>query len=186
MEDETAAGPPVRATAADRADAPVRLTIRDVLALDLVTLWGPEVVAGAGNLDRPVRWLHVAEARDVAVMLTGGEVVLTTGLLLAEDEEAQVEYIEAMHRADVAAVVLGLGRAFRSTPPALRRAAQRRDLPLIILHRPAPFSRLTEEVHSRLVHGRYAALDLSDRIRSSLGALNLAGASLQRLLDEIA
>jgi PucR family transcriptional regulator, purine catabolism regulatory protein len=163
-----------------------RLTVRDVLDLDLMTTWGPEVVAGADQLGRPVRWLHVAEARDVAVMLTGGEMVLTTGLLLADDERAQVEYIEAMHRADVSAVVLGLGRAFRTTPPALRRAAERRGLPLIVLHRPAPFARLTEEVHARLVHGRFAALDLSDRIRSSLGALNLAGASLQRLLDEIA
>ena len=166
--------------------AGTRLTVRDVLDLDLVTTWGPEVVAGAGQLGRPVRWLHVAEARDVAVMLTGGEMVLTTGLLLADDEQAQVEYIEAMYRADVSAVVLGLGRAFRTTPPALRRAAERRGLPLIVLHRPAPFARLTEEVHARLVHGRFAALDLSDRIRSSLGALNLAGASLQQLLDEIA
>jgi purine catabolism regulator len=170
----------------DRADGPVRLTVRDILALDLVTVWGPEVVAGAGNLDRPVRWLHVAEARDVAVMLAGGEMVLTTGLLLADDEQAQADYVESMHRADVAAIVLGLGRAFRTTPPALRKAARRRDLPLIVLHRPAPFSRLTEEVHSRLVHGRFAALDLSDQIRSSLSALNLAGASLQQLLDEIA
>lgn len=59
-------------------------------------------------------------------------------------------------------------------------------MPLIVLHRPAPFARLTEEVHSRLVHGRFAALDLSDRIRSSLSVLNLAGASLQQLLDETA
>jgi len=181
MTDGTGAG-----SADARADAPVRLTIRDILALDLVAAFGPEVVAGAGNLDRPVRWLHVAEARDVAVMLAGGEMVLTTGLLLAEDEQAQVDYVEAMHRADVAAVVLGLGRAFRTTPPALRRAARRLELPLIVLHRPAPFARLTEDVHSRLVHGRFAALDLSDQIRSSLSAMNLSGAGLQQLLDEIA
>src|SRR3954469_10791365 len=100
-----------------------RLTVRDVLDLDLVTTWGPEIVAGAAYLDRPVRWLHVAEAADVAVMLTGGEMVLTTGLLLADDEQVQTEYIESMRRADVAAVVLGLGRAFRTTPEAMRRAA---------------------------------------------------------------
>ena len=166
-------------------DSGARLTVRDVLSLDLVSAWEPEVAAGTASLDRPVRWLHVAEALDVGVMLVGGEMVLTTGLLLG-DERDQVEYIESMHRADVSAVVLGLGRAFRTTPPALRRAAERRRMPLIVLHRPAPFARLTEEVHSRLVHGRFAALDLSDRIRSSLGVLNLAGASLQRLLDEIA
>src|SRR2546422_619203 len=84
--------------------AAARLTVRDILGLDLVATWGPEVVAGAAHLDRPVRWLHVAEAADVAVMLTGGEMVLTTGLLLAGDERVQTDYMESMRRADVAAV----------------------------------------------------------------------------------
>ncbi|MEV5703846.1 PucR family transcriptional regulator [Actinoallomurus sp. NPDC052274] len=163
-----------------------RLTVRDVLGLDLVTTWGPEVVAGAAHLDRPVRWLHVAEATDVAVMLAGGEMVLTTGLLLAGNDQAQADYIESMRRVDVAAVVLGLGRAFRTTPEPMRRAAERCGVPLIVLHRPAPFVRMTEEVHSRLLYGRFAALNLSDNIRSSLTALNLSGATLQQLLDEIA
>ncbi|GGO95673.1 PucR family transcriptional regulator [Wenjunlia tyrosinilytica] len=163
-----------------------RLTVREVLDLDVVAPWGAEVVAGAAGLDRPVRWLHVAEAADVGVMLTGGEIVLTTGILLAGDERAQIEYVESMQRADVAAMVLGLGRAFRTTPEPMRRAAERCGVPMIVLHRPAPFARLTEEVHSRLVHGRFAALNLSERIRSSLTALNLSGATLQQLLDEIA
>ena len=163
-----------------------RLTVRDVLGLDLIASFGPEVVAGAAGLDRPVRWVHVAEALDVGVMLSGGEMVLTTGLLLADDPKAQTAYMESMHGADVAAVVLGLGRAFATTPPALRRAAEQRGLPLIVLHRPAPFAKFTEEVHARLLNERFAAVDLSDRLRSALAALNLSGASLQRLLDEIA
>jgi len=163
-----------------------RLTVRDVLGLDLIASFGPEVVAGASGLDRPVRWVHVAEALDVGVMLSGGEMVLTTGLLLADDPKAQTAYMESMHGADVAAVVLGLGRAFATTPPVLRRAAEQRGMPLIVLHRPAPFAKFTEEVHARLLNERFAAVDLSDRLRSALAALNLSGASLQRLLDEIA
>ncbi|BFV55293.1 PucR family transcriptional regulator [Kitasatospora sp. CMC57] len=163
-----------------------RLTVRDVLALELVAQWDPEVAACAEGLDRPVRWLHVAEASDVAVMLTGGELVLTTGVLLAGDERAQVEYVESMRRADVAAVLLGLGRAFRRTPEAMRRAAERTGVPLVVLRRPAPFARLTEEVHARLLHGRFAALDQAERMGTALTALNLAGVPLHRLLEEIA
>ena len=163
-----------------------RLTVRDVLELAPVASFGPEVVAGASGLDRPVRWVHVAEAADVAVMLSGGEIVLTTGLLLADDPKAQAAYMESMHVADVAAVVLGLGRAFATTPHAMRRAAEQRGVPLIVLHRPAPFAKFTEEVHARLLNNRFAAVELSDRLRSSLAALNLSGASLQRLLDEVA
>ncbi|MYR47512.1 PucR family transcriptional regulator, partial [Streptomyces sp. SID5910] len=38
------------------------LSVRQVLALERVLAGQPEVVAGAGLLDRPVRWVHVAEA----------------------------------------------------------------------------------------------------------------------------
>lgn len=168
------------------AESGTRLTVRDVLGLGLIASFGPEVVAGAAGLDRPVRWVHVAEAPDVAVMLSGGEIVLTTGLLLVDNPKAQSAYMESMHVADVAAVVLGLGRAFATTPRAMHRVAEQRGVPLIVLHRPAPFAKFTEEVHARLLNDRFAVVDLSDRLRSALAALNLSGASLQRLLDEVA
>lgn len=100
------------------------LSVRQVLALERVLAGEPEVVAGAGRLDRPVRWVHVAEAADVGVMLSGGEMVLTTGVLLAGDEHKQTEYVRSLHRAEASAVVLGLGRAF---PPRRRRCGGRRN-----------------------------------------------------------
>ncbi|MGV9248853.1 PucR family transcriptional regulator [Streptomyces sp. NPDC003710] len=162
------------------------LSVRQVLTLDRVLAGEPEVVAGAGHLDRPVRWVHVAEAPDVGVMLSGGEMVLTTGVLLAGDAEKQAEYIRSLHRAEAAAVVLGLGRAFPTPPDVMRRAAERCGLPLVVLHRPFPFAELTEEVQSRLVRRKFAAVSLSESVRTALTGLITAGAPLQRLLDEIA
>lgn len=162
------------------------LSVRQVLTLERVLAGEPEVVAGAAQLDRPVRWVHVAEAPDVGVMLTGGEMVLTTGVLLAGDEEKQAEYIRSLHRAEAAAVVLGLGRAFPSPPEVMRRAAERCGLPMVVLHRPFPFAELTEEVQSRLVRRKFAAVSLSESVRTALTGLITAGAPLQRLLDEIA
>ncbi|MEU8587621.1 PucR family transcriptional regulator [Streptomyces sp. NPDC048664] len=162
------------------------LSVRQVLTLDRVLAGEPEVVAGAGNLDRPVRWVHVAEAADVGVMLAGGEMVLTTGVLLAGDTDRQAEYIRSLHRAEAAAVVLGLGRAFPAPPEVMRRAAERCGLPMVVLHRPFPFAELTEEVQSRLVRRKFAAVSLSESVRTALTGLITTGAPLQRLLDEIA
>ncbi|MDQ1024995.1 purine catabolism regulator [Streptomyces umbrinus] len=162
------------------------LSVRQVLALERVLAGEPEVVAGADQLDRPVRWVHVAEAADVGVMLSGGEMVLTTGVLLAGDPEAQAEYIRSLHRAEASAVVLGLGRAFPTPPEVMRRAAERCGLPMIVLHRPFPFAELTEEVQSRLVRRKFAAVSLSESVRTALTGLITAGAPLQRMLDEIA
>ncbi|MEU6480019.1 PucR family transcriptional regulator [Streptomyces sp. NPDC047017] len=162
------------------------LSVRQVLTLERVLAGEPEVVAGAARLDRAVRWVHVAEAADVGVMLSGGEMVLTTGVLLAGDEDKQAEYIRSLHRAEAAAVVLGLGRAFPEPPEVMRRAAERCGLPLIVLHRPFPFAELTEEVQSRLVRRKFAAVSLSESVRTALTALITAGAPAQALLDEIA
>ncbi|MFF4019082.1 PucR family transcriptional regulator [Streptomyces sp. NPDC001843] len=162
------------------------LSVRQVLGLERVLAGEPEVVAGADRLDRPVRWVHVAEAPDVGVMLSGGEMVLTTGVLLAGDEGKQTEYIQSLHRAEAAAVVLGLGRAFPAPPEVMRRAAERCGLPLVVLHRPFPFAELTEEVQSRLVRRKFAAVSLSEAVRTALTGLITAGAPLQRLLDEVA
>ncbi|KPI30799.1 transcriptional regulator, PucR family [Actinobacteria bacterium OK074] len=162
------------------------LSVRQVLNLDRVIAGEPEVVAAADHLDRPVRWVHVAEAADVGVMLSGGEMVLTTGVLLAGDDEAQAEYIRSLHRAEAAAGLLGLGRAFPTPPEAMRRVAERCGLPLVVLHRPFPFRELTEEVQSRLVRRKFAAVSLSESVRTALTGLITAGAPLQRLLDEVA
>ncbi|MFK4105432.1 PucR family transcriptional regulator [Streptomyces sp. NPDC019531] len=162
------------------------LSVRQVLMLERVLAGEPEVVAGAGQLDRAVRWVHVAEAADVGVMLSGGEMVLTTGVLLAGDEDKQAEYIRSLHRAEAAAVVLGLGRAFPAPPDVMRRAAERCGLPMVVLHRPFPFAELTEEVQARLVRRKFAAVSMSEAVRTALTGLITAGAPLQRLLDEIA
>ncbi|MDQ0765075.1 PucR family transcriptional regulator [Streptomyces canus] len=162
------------------------LSVRQVLMLERVLAGEPEVVAGAGQLDRAVRWVHVAEAADVGVMLSGGEMVLTTGVLLAGDDDKQAEYIRSLHRAEAAAVVLGLGRAFPSPPDVMRRAAERCGLPMVVLHRPFPFAELTEEVQARLVRRKFAAVSMSEAVRTALTGLITAGAPLQRMLDEIA
>ncbi|MFE0802533.1 PucR family transcriptional regulator [Streptomyces sp. NPDC058812] len=162
------------------------LSVRQVLTLERVLAGQPEVVAGAHRLDRPVRWVHVAEAADVGVMLSGGEMVLTTGVLLAGDEDKQGEYIRSLHRAEAAAVVLGLGRAFPTPPEVMRRVAERCGLPMVVLHRPFPFAELTEEVQSRLLRRKFAAVSLSEAVRTELTGLITAGAPVQRLLDEVA
>ncbi|MET7735362.1 PucR family transcriptional regulator [Streptomyces sp. NPDC005402] len=162
------------------------LSVRQVLLLERVLAGEPEVVAGASQLDRAVRWVHVAEAADVGVMLSGGEMVLTTGVLLAGDDDKQAEYVQSLHRAEAAAVVLGLGRAFPAPPDVMRRAAERCGLPMVVLHRPFPFAELTEEVQARLIRRKFAAVSMSEAVRTALTGLITAGAPLQRLLDEIA
>ncbi|MBN9619761.1 MAG: PucR family transcriptional regulator ligand-binding domain-containing protein, partial [Actinobacteria bacterium] len=48
-------------------------TLREVLALPALRRSSPLVRVGRTQLDRQVRWVHVAEVTDIASLLEGGE-----------------------------------------------------------------------------------------------------------------
>ena len=58
------------------------------LQLAAVQRGQPQVVAAPGGLDRPVRWVHAIEFADAARLLRGGELVLTTGIALPDEERS--------------------------------------------------------------------------------------------------
>ena len=47
---------------------------------------GLELAAGAEHAEAPVRWVHISELRDPTPWLSGGELLLTTGLQLDTEE----------------------------------------------------------------------------------------------------
>ena len=90
-----------------------------MLALDPVRVrrrraWWPARSA----LDRPVRWVHVAEVPDIATLLRGGELVLTTGIGLPPDDDGLRAFVAALADVGVAGLVVELGRRFVGTRAA--------------------------------------------------------------------
>ena len=60
------------------------MTVRDALALPALRRGLPQVLAGTARLDHPVRWAHAAEVRNIAELLKGCELLLSTGMGLPE------------------------------------------------------------------------------------------------------
>ncbi|MEV7970084.1 PucR family transcriptional regulator ligand-binding domain-containing protein [Sphaerisporangium sp. NPDC088356] len=56
------------------------LTLRELLSFEALRDARPEVLAGETSLDRLVRWVHSSEIYEIGSLLTGGELLLTTGL----------------------------------------------------------------------------------------------------------
>ena len=46
-----------------------------------------ELLAGEAQLDTPVRWVHISELPDPTPWLSGGELLLTTGMALESEDE---------------------------------------------------------------------------------------------------
>jgi PucR family transcriptional regulator, purine catabolism regulatory protein len=155
-------------------------TIREVLALPALAAGAPEVLVDSA-LDRPVRWVHVSDLADLSNLLEGGELVLTTGLALA-DREHRADYLPRLAAAGAVAVIVELGLHVDEIPADVLAAGLGLALAVIVLHRPVRFVEVTEEVHRRIVAEQYAEVDYTRRVHEAFTSLSMSRASLNEIV----
>ncbi|MBB2890437.1 PucR family transcriptional regulator [Flexivirga oryzae] len=161
------------------------MTLAEVIELAASREGQPEVVYGHDHLSDPVRWCHVGEVPDIGTMLTGGEVVLTTGAMLLRDED-QIGYVERIARAGATAVFLGIGRAFDDIPRAMLQACREHDLPFVVMWRPVAFVTISEQVQTTILAHITSRSAVSENVRDMLHRLTIESAPMQALVDELA
>jgi purine catabolism regulator len=163
------------------------MTLRDVLDLEAFRRAEPELVCGHDQLDRPVRWVHSSEIAEIAPLLKGGELLLTTGLGLAGAAPAELAgYVEGLAERNVAAVAIELGRTFHALPAEMADAARRCELPLVALHAVVPFVEVTEEAHAHLIDRLSVELRRGEEVSRRLTDALLTGHGLAGVMDTIA
>lgn len=162
------------------------LSVRDVLELETVQRGQPEVIAGAEALDHAVRWVHIADISDVAPLLKGSELLLTSGLGLSPDAEEQRRYVSQLAEAGVAGVVMTLGWRYARAPEAMVDEARRRGLPFVVLQHPIPFVEVTEQVHAEIINRQFVLLRKAEGIGRSFTELVLHGSGIRSLVEELA
>ena len=162
-------------------------TVREVLQLAAVQRGQPQVVAASGGLDRPVRWVHAIEFADAARLLRGGELVLTTGIALPDEEALIGAYVAGLAGVGVSALAVELGRKYTGgLPAAFVAAAQDRELPLVVFTREVPFIEITEAVHALIIDDQLEQLRASARLHEVFTDLAVAGAGPADILREAA
>ncbi|MFH8290789.1 PucR family transcriptional regulator [Streptomyces sp. NPDC018059] len=157
-------------------------------ALELPGLRGglPEVVAGADRLQRTVRWVHAGEVPNIASLLKGGELLLTTGLGLGARPAEQRAFVRKLAERGIAALVVELGPRFARLPAAIVETARAAGLPLVQLHREVPFVTVTEEVHTEIVNGHYALLRQAEEVHGRCTQALLGGGGVPQVLAVLA
>ena len=162
-------------------------TVREVLQLAVVRRGQPQVVAAAGGLDRPVRWVHAIEFADAARLLRGGELVLTTGIALPDEEALIGAYVAGLAGVGVSALAVELGRKYTGgLPAAFVAAAEDQGLPLVVFTREVPFIEITEAVHALIIDDQLEQLRASARLHEVFTDLAVAGAGPAGILREAA
>ncbi|MFJ5669656.1 PucR family transcriptional regulator [Micromonospora chalcea] len=167
--------------------SPVFPTVREVLDLVPMRHGAPRLVAGNAGLDRPVRWVHIAEVPDIATLLGGGELVLTTGIGLPADDAGLREFIGTLADVGASGLVVELGRRYLTgVPRVMAAAAERRGLPLVELRRGTPFVRITEAVHGLIVDAQLTELRATEEIHQRFTDLSVEGAEPAEVLRQAA
>lgn len=161
------------------------ITVHDVFELPRLVDAGLRVAAGADALSREVRWVHVGEIADIARFLSGGELLLTAGAGIGHAASDQAHYVDALIQAGASALVLELGRHFRTLPAPIRQRANAAGLPVATLKREVPFSEVMREVHAWLIGRRYAVQSRVERMAIELNDLLLSGGSTSQIVHRV-
>ncbi len=84
------------------------VALTSVLSDPLFRTARPELLAGAAMVPRAqVRWVHASEVVQIASLLHGNELLLTTGeAIFARRLDAQLDYLQSLAVRGVAALVL--------------------------------------------------------------------------------
>jgi PucR family transcriptional regulator, purine catabolism regulatory protein len=152
------------------------LTVGDLLRdLDV------NLVAGESNLDTPVRWVHISELPDPTPWLSGGELLLTTGLQL-DSPKRQRDFVARLADHQLAGLGLGTGFAHKGVPKALATAARERDFPLFEVPYDVPGIAVTEKAFTRLVNEQYAVLQRSISAHERLERIVLSERGLEAVV----
>ncbi|MEU7027615.1 PucR family transcriptional regulator [Streptomyces sp. NPDC014779] len=162
------------------------ITVQRALELPGLRSGLPEVVAGADRLHRTVRWVHAGEVPNIASLLKGGELLLTTGLGLGTRPAEQRAFVRRLAERGIAALVVELGPRFARLPATIVETARGAGLPLVQLHREVPFVAVTEEIHTEIVNGHYALLRQAEEVHHQCTVALLGGGGVPQVLRILA
>jgi purine catabolism regulator len=146
----------------------------------LVTEMGLELAVGEDGADAPIRWVHISELPDPTPWLSGGELLLTTGIQL-ESEDRQREFVRLLSGRHLAGLGFGTGFDHPQLPEGLVDEARRLDFAVFEVPYELPFIALTEKAFTRLVNEQYEVLQRGIAIHKRLERLVLE----ERGLDEV-
>ena len=158
---------------------PQMLTVQDIVAMSAL---GLDAAAGSEGLGREVRWLHASELPDPTPWMSGGELLLTTGLGMGTSTRSQKAYLRRLSERGVAALGFGLGFGHDEVPEAIVGEANRLGFPILTVPYEVPFIAISKAVFSHLASEQLESVTQALEVHERLAQAIVHGRGLQALL----
>lgn len=158
------------------------VTVHDLLQAQHL---GLELLGGGTGLENTVEWAHTCDLPDPWNWVGRDHVLLTNGQSLPSDPEGQVQFLERLHQADVAAVGVGAGMsAAQFCPPALERADEL-AMPLLSIPFPLPFAAISQMIAHAMSAENARRVQVTARLYGLLRTAGTIPLLDQRFLDAV-
>jgi PucR family transcriptional regulator, purine catabolism regulatory protein len=161
------------------------LTINEILE-DIPLFSEAVCVAGMNGLNNQVKWTNIINDLEIIPWVREGDLILTNGQGIDEDETAQKKYINEIIQAGIAGVVFSTGRYIEKIPECMVNIAEENDLPLITIPYTAHFAEITQDIHERILREKNKLTEKVFKIHDILTNLVVEGCSLEKFATTMA
>ncbi|HHW02582.1 MAG TPA: hypothetical protein GXX35_07200 [Thermoanaerobacterales bacterium] len=162
----------------------MNFTVKDVM--DIPTFQGARIVAGLDGIGREVKSVTVAEVPDAADWLRGGELVLTTGFFIRENDEFQKNWMKSLIERGAAALAIKPERFFGATPELMKSVSNEHAFPLIELPFNVTWPMILESVMNKINDNQSRIIKKTEEIHNRLTKIVLEGRGLSYIAGTLA
>ncbi|MDR7001072.1 PucR family transcriptional regulator ligand-binding domain-containing protein [Neobacillus niacini] len=142
------------------------------------------VVAGAEGLQRIVKWVHVVEVKSIRNLLSGQELILSTGVAWKEDH-LFFTMVEQLIEIQAAGLCIELGTYLTEIPAEVIEIANLHQFPIIAFQQEVPFVEITQDIHSVMINQQYRMISDLENYSQSLNKRLLSIETYEDILQFI-
>ncbi|TDK60906.1 PucR family transcriptional regulator [Bacillus salipaludis] len=142
------------------------------------------VVAGAEGLHHIVKWVHVVEVKNIRNLLSGQELILSTGVAWQEDH-LFFTMVEQLIENQAAGLCIELGTYLTEIPSEVIEIANQHHFPIIAFQQEVPFVEITQDIHSLMINQQYRMISDLENYSQSLNKRLLSIETYEDILQFI-
>lgn len=141
------------------------------------------LVAGEEGQNHVIEWVHYMEEPEYVEWLRGGELILTTGIMIGKDEKSFLQFVEKIYEKNVAGLVVNLGFHVKKIPESVLRLGDELGLPIYEMPRELRFVDLSQSICSRIVQKNHTVGDLNKILLDLIYGKRITQKRIQKLMD---
>ncbi len=120
---------------------------------------GFHFVAGKNGKTNKITGVNIIDNPDTIRFLVGGELILSTGYFLKEDEDLKNSFIKDLHSKNCAGLVIALKRYLNEIPQNMIDDANSIGFPIISVSFETNFSEISRMIYTNILHNEISDAD---------------------------